>query len=94
MLSDLITFTQRTDIFVTPEMKQAWDQAAIDAAAAFALSQQNAGAITDLNGRMAQVEDSLFSEIHTNPFLVGFGTLSGIVLTYGIWNATLHRVEC
>jgi hypothetical protein len=93
-IAELITFTQRTDIFVTQAQKDAWTQAVQNALDALALAQTNAGNINDLTGRMTQIEDSLFGDIAANPFYISFGTLSGLLLTYGVWNATLQRVEC
>jgi hypothetical protein len=93
-IADLVAFSQRTDIFVTPQQKSVWNQAIQDALAALAMAQSNAGSINDLNGRVAQIEDSLYSNITANPFFVSFGNLAGIIITYGVWNPALQRIEC
>jgi hypothetical protein len=93
-IATLTTFTQRTDIFVTQQQKDDWTAAIQTAIDALTLAQNNAGTLNDMDGRLTQVEDSLFSGITANPFNINFGTLTGIVVTFGIWNAALHRVEC
>jgi hypothetical protein len=93
-INDLITFSQRTDIFVTPQQVAAWNGAIITAAAALALAQENAGNMTDIEGRLTQIEDSIWSGITTNPFSISFEDLSGLVLTFGVWNQILRRIEC
>jgi len=62
--------------------------------AALALAQTNAGAITDIDGRVARMENSLFNGITMNPFAVDFSDLDGLTITYGVWNKTFHYVEC
>ena len=52
------------------------------------------GQITDLRGRLSQIENSLFNAITANPFLITFGTLDGIAVERGVWNSGLHRMEC
>jgi len=93
-VADLITFSQRTDIFVTPMQVAAWNAAIITANNALALSQSNAGHLADIDGRISLIEDSLFNGITTNPFLISFDNLTGIVLTYGVWNTIFNRIEC
>jgi hypothetical protein len=93
-IGDLIEFSQRDDIFVTPEDKARWNEAAATAITALALAQLNEGDITDINGRVAQIEDSLFNGITANPFTVSFDSLDGLNVARGIWNATARRVEC
>jgi hypothetical protein len=93
-INDLIAFTQQTDIFVTPEQVAAWNAAISTANAALAMAQENAGNLTDIEGRIGQIEDSLWSGITSNPFSISFEDLSGIVVTYGVWNQILRRIEC
>jgi hypothetical protein len=94
IINDLIAFTQRTDIFVTPEQVAAWNAAIATANAALALAQENAGNLTDIEGRLGQIEDSLWSGITSNPFSISFEDLNGLVVTYGIWNQVLRRIQC
>ncbi|MDR2044153.1 MAG: hypothetical protein LBQ15_07260 [Clostridium sp.] len=93
-ISELIAFSQRTDVFVTPEQKEAWDEAVQTALDALALAQNNEGDITDLGGRVLHIEDSLFNGITANPFTINFDSLTGLLVTHGIWNQTARRVEC
>ena len=44
--------------------------------------------------KISTLWDAVFSDITGNPFLVTFADLDGIILTEGIWNNTLHRIEC
>ena len=93
-IADLVAFSYRTDIFVTPEQKGAWTQAVQTALDALAQTQYLAGIINDLNGRISQVEDGMYSDITANSFDISFGTLAGVTVTHGVWNAALHRLEC
>jgi len=92
IINTLIAELVARDI-LTAEDRVRWDQAAIDAAAALALAQLNAGKITDMNGRLSQIEYSLFHQVTANPFLITFGSLDGIVMTRGILNEQYQRVE-
>jgi hypothetical protein len=47
---------------------------------------------TDLAGRIGRLEDMLLSNITSNPFMVTFDTLDGIVAA-GVWNRTQQRIE-
>lgn len=64
------------------------------ATAALTLAQSNAGDITELGGRVAQIEDSLFTGITANPFVVTFESLNGLLVTFGVWNTIVRRIEC
>jgi len=94
LLAALVGFTERTDIFVTPEQKAAWTLMEQIAKNALALAQGNAGYITDHEARILQLEDAAFNQIHTNPFLVTFGNLTGVTVTRGIHNPVNRRIEC
>ena len=48
----------------------------------------------DLIARIERLENALFHDIKSNPFLVTFDTLEGVVLTKGIWNQEKKRLEC
>lgn len=48
----------------------------------------------DLISRIERLENALFHDIKSNPFLVTFESLEGIVLTKGIWNQEKKRLEC
>lgn len=43
--------------------------------------------------RIEMIEAVLFNDISTNPFLILFDDLDGIVST-GVWNEALQRIEC
>lgn len=49
--------------------------------------------IENNTARIEMLEAVLFNEITTNPFLILFDDLEGIVST-GVWNAALQRIEC
>jgi len=94
LLAELVAFTQREDIFVTASQKAAWDLMGQIAANALTLAQDGAGQITDHEARITQLEDSMFNQIHTNPFLVTFGNLTGVIVTRGIHDPIHRRIEC
>jgi hypothetical protein len=48
--------------------------------------------ITDLNGRVARLEDMFVNDISANSFLITFPNLDGLVVS-GVWNKTLERIE-
>ena len=48
----------------------------------------------DLISRIERLENALFHDIKSNPFLVTFESLEGIVLTKGVWNQEKKRLEC
>ncbi|GHU95055.1 hypothetical protein FACS1894208_07210 [Clostridia bacterium] len=93
-IGSLVTHTEDTDIHVTAALQALWNAASSNALAAFALAQSNLGLINGIDGRVSQIEDSLFNGITANPFTISFSSLSGLLITYGIWNNTLQRVEC
>lgn len=61
------------------------------------LDKDTAGHLLNLiqnnTARIVLIEAVLFNDITTNPFLILFDDLDGIVST-GVWNAALQRVEC
>jgi len=79
---------------ISPEVRARWDKAAQDAQEALEGIQQNAGSILSMMGRLLQVEDMLFNEIETNPFVGTFENIDGFNIIRGIWNTNLHRLEC
>lgn len=93
-VGEAVTHAQRTDIHVSSEDRAGWNKAVQDALNALAMAQTNAGSITDLRGRMTQIEDSMFNGITDNPFRILFDDLAGIVVARGVWNKALGRVEC
>jgi len=93
LLASLVAFTQNEDIFVTPEQKAAWTLMGQIANDALALAQAGAGELVDHEARIAQLEDAMFNQIHTNPFLVTFNNLAGVIVSRGIHNQTLRRIE-
>jgi hypothetical protein len=79
---------------VTNEDRARWDEGHDIAWKAWILAQENAGRITDLEGRVSHLELSLYNDITANRFDISFGNLDGIKIIYGIWNPVQHRVEC
>lgn len=49
--------------------------------------------ITALQDRVKLIENVLFNDITANPFLIAFDNLGGII-TSGVWNEELQRIEC
>lgn len=49
--------------------------------------------ITALTSRVTMLESVIFNDINTNPFLILFDNLDGVVAG-GVWNASLQRIEC
>lgn len=50
-------------------------------------------AVTELETKIAKVEDALFNDITGNPHEITFDTLDGLVVT-GVWNEAKARLEC
>jgi hypothetical protein len=48
--------------------------------------------ISLLGGRVGRLEDMLINDISSNPFLVTFEDLDGVIVE-GVWNAPLARIE-
>lgn len=63
------------------------NQAATDVTGLTALMNQ-------INSKVATLWDAVFTEITTNPWLITFADLDGIVLNSGVWNKPLQRLEC
>lgn len=61
------------------------------------LDENTAGHLLNLiqnnTARIELIEAVLFNDITTNPFLILFDDLDGIITT-GVWNAALQRIEC
>nr|DAZ11407.1 MAG TPA: Receptor Binding Protein [Caudoviricetes sp.] len=61
------------------------------------LDENTAGHLLNLiqnnTARIEIIEAVLFNDITTNPFLILFDDLEGVVAT-GVWNAALERIEC
>ena len=49
--------------------------------------------INALTARVTMIEDVIFNDITTNPYLIMFDDLVG-VLAGGVWNESLQRIEC
>jgi hypothetical protein len=49
--------------------------------------------INALDSRVTMLEAVIFNDITTNPFLILFENLDGVMAT-GVWNASLRRIEC
>ena len=85
---DIIVLGERID-----DLKRRVDGHDIDIAA---LREDNLFIHSRLNEAAAQVTavwDALMTEITENPAVVDFDTLDGIILTGGVWNVPLRRLE-
>lgn len=49
--------------------------------------------INALQDRVKLIENVLFNDITANPFLIAFDNLDGVI-TSGVWNEALQRIEC
>lgn len=49
--------------------------------------------ISALTSRVTMLESVIFNDIHTNPYLILFDNLEGVIAG-GVWNASLQRIEC
>lgn len=49
--------------------------------------------ISALTSRVTMLESVIFNDIHTNPYLILFDNLDGVIAG-GVWNASLQRIEC
>ena len=52
------------------------------------------GLMSNFDGRLTLILDSLFNGLTANPFLVTFEDLDGAELVSGVWNKPLARLEC
>jgi phage-related tail fiber protein len=93
-IADLIAHTEDETIHTSESEKDVWNAAAQTAQTAADNAEQALNKTAELESRVARVEDGLFNNITANPFLVSFDSLSGIVLTKGIWNTARQRIEC
>jgi len=93
IVTELVAFTQKEDIFLTSEQKTLWNIMSQTAADALALAQEATGKLVDHEARILQLEDAIFNQIHTNPFLITFGNLEGVIIEKGIHNPVYRRIE-
>lgn len=93
-IAGLIAHTEDRDIHVTAADKAGWTTGAQTAAQAAATAAEALNKAEEAASRLSRVEDGLFNNITGNPFLVAFDSLSGIVLSKGIWNVERQRIEC
>ena len=94
LLAGIVAFTQREDIFVTADQTAAWDLMAQIANDAIAIAKEGTGKLTDHEAHILQLENALFNRINTNPFLVTFGNLAGVIVIRGIHDTVYRRIEC
>lgn len=93
-IGELIEHSNNKIVHVTENKQVQWD-------AAYLLSLENkrrldllANRVENHETRVQRLEDGLFNNITGNPFLITFGNLEGVILTKGIWNKALQRIEC
>ena len=91
-IAEFANFMQQD--FISAEERARWDTAALEAREALNSSRENAGSILSMMGRLLQVEDWLFNDIETNPFVGTFDDIDGFNIIRGIWNRNLNRLEC
>ena len=46
-----------------------------------------------MEDRIVWLMNSIFNNISANPFTIEFNTLDGLTVE-GVWNESLHRIEC
>ena len=64
------------------------------AAQALTVANEAAGAVAGFESRMNRIEDSVFTNITTNPFSIAFDSITDINIIKGIWNRERQRIEC
>lgn len=85
---DIIRLGDRLD-----DLKVRVDGHDIDIAALSASIVQVLAKLNETDARVTSVWDALMTEITENPAVVDFDTLDGILLTGGVWNVSLRRLE-
>lgn len=93
-LNELVLHASDKVIHVTAENKAYWNDGAVKADEAAAGVAQANERIDQLESDISRIEDSLYSNITSNPFSITFDSLTGLSLVKGIWNAEKIRVEC
>lgn len=92
--SGLIDHVENQEIHTNPGEKERWDIGATTAATAADEIQGLGIGLSELEGKLARLEDGVFNDITGNPYMVRFTNLEGIKLTKGIYNKSKNRIEC
>ena len=79
---------------VTYRLSDDVQQSMFDGTLALQLAQGMAVDFGEIDGRITHLEQSLAQGITANPFNISFSTLTGILVTNGIWNVSAARIEC
>lgn len=92
--SGLIEHVENKGIHTSLADKEKWNIGAETAATAAGNIQELGIGISELEGKLARLEDGVFNDITGNPYMVRFTNLEGIKLTKGIYNKSKNRIEC
>ena len=85
---DIIRLGERVD-----DLKRRVDGHDTEIAALKASDVQIHSRLNEVSAQVTSVWDALFTEITENPAVVDFDNLDGILLTNGVWNVPLRRLE-
>lgn len=94
---DDVSFRVNRDLFVIGERLDAVDDTLEAHRAELDALNENTllvhARLNEIAAQTSSVWDALFNDIVENPAIVDFDTLDGILLTGGVWNAALRRLE-
>lgn len=94
---DDVSFRVNRDLFVIGERLDAIDDTLEAHRAELDALNENTllvhSRLNEIAAQTSSVWDALFNDIVENPTIVDFDTLDGILLTGGVWNAPLRRLE-
>lgn len=80
-------------IHVTEDEKITWREAAEATASLQSEISTLLSTVSNLESKVGNIMDGLYTDITTNPWSVNFKDVDGITMTDGIWNQTKERVE-
>lgn len=80
-------------IHVTEDEKTSWGEAVEKTVTLQESVTTLLSTVSNLESKVENVMDGLYSDINTNPWSANFKNLDGITLTGGIWNTEKERVE-
>lgn len=93
-IAGLTQHTENADIHVSKNQKENWTNAAVKTEGQEAELIQQKNKMTEMEGKLARLEDGVFNDITGNPYTVSFNNLDGIELIKGNYNKQRNRIEC
>lgn len=92
--SGVTTHIADKTIHTSTEEKEAWEAGVVSATSALEQATTLSARLEELQGLVEKLEESVESNITSNPFSVTAENLDGITLAKGIWNESKGRIEC